>query len=86
MYKKVLFSLATLFFLWLEAKAQVTPPCPNPPPAGGTSCNSTCVYCDFNGYSGTSGGTASTSNVICGQIVVHNDQWLGFIANSPSII
>ncbi|MBK8429342.1 MAG: hypothetical protein IPL27_26825 [Lewinellaceae bacterium] len=85
MYKKVLFSLATLLFLWLEAKAQVTPPCPNPPPAGGTSCNSTCVYCDFNGYSGTSGGTASTSNVICGQIVVHNDQWLGFIANSPSM-
>jgi|GEM_PF-374829 len=85
MYKKVLFSLATLLFLWLEAKAQVTPPCSNPPPPGSTSCNTTCVYCDFNGYMGTSGGTASTSINVCGQILVHNDQWLGFVANSTSM-
>jgi PKD-like domain len=85
MHKKVLVSLVTLLFFWLEVKSQITPPCANPPPQGANNCNQTCVYCDFDGYSGISGGTPSTTNVICGQIVIHNDQWLSFVATSPSM-
>ncbi|HOY04530.1 MAG TPA: hypothetical protein PLO67_03945 [Saprospiraceae bacterium] len=85
MHKKVLYSLIGLLFFWLEAKTQVTQPCPNPPPPGGSACNTTCVYCDFDDYSGTSGGTPSSNMLVCGQIVIHNDQWLGFVATSTSM-
>lgn len=85
MHKKLLLTLTACLFFWLEVKSQISNPCPNPPPQGASACNQTCVYCDFDGYMGTSGGTASTGNLICGQIVVHNDQWLGFVATSNSM-
>ncbi len=85
MHKKVLISLLSLLFFWLEAKSQITQPCSNPPPPGASACNQSCVYCDFDGYNGTSGGTPSTGNTICGLITVHNDQWLSFVATSNSM-
>lgn len=56
-----------------------------PPPPGAESCFSTCVYCDFNGYTGTNNGTPSGGNQVCGQISLHNDQWFGFIAGTTDI-
>ena len=86
MQKQVLYTLAFLLFYSIQAYAQ-TPPCSNPPPLGGTSCASTCVYCDFDGYSSntSNGGGPSISATVCGNIVVHNDQWLGFVATEPSM-
>ncbi|MFN4257062.1 MAG: hypothetical protein ACK4Q5_18840, partial [Saprospiraceae bacterium] len=77
--------LFVLSFVWLSAQAQFTPPCPVPPPPGAESCFSTCVYCNFDGYSGTNNGTPSGGAPVCGIIGLHNDQWFGFIAGSTSI-
>jgi Secretion system C-terminal sorting domain/PKD-like domain len=63
------------------------------PPCGGTpnqirpaeSCPEACVYCDFNGYMGTTGGYAPNGippGGFCSMI--QNDQWLGFIAGATS--
>jgi hypothetical protein len=79
-YLFVIFSLApiTLF-------AQVTPPCGTPPPPGAEACQTTCVYCDFDGYMGINNGTPSGGDVVCGSIFIHNDQWFGFVAGSDFI-
>jgi hypothetical protein len=63
------------------------------PPCGGTpanispaeSCPEACIYCDFNGYMGTTGGYVSNGippGGFCSMI--QNDQWLGFIAGAAS--
>jgi hypothetical protein len=65
--------------------AQVTPPCPTPPPPGAESCPATCVYCNFDGYMGVNSGTPSGGDVVCGQIFIHNDQWFGFVAGTECI-
>ena len=85
MNKRLLILPALLHFFQLYLNAQVTPPCPVPPPPGAESCASTCVYCDFDGYMGTNSGTPSGGNIVCGQISIHNDQWFGFVAGTESI-
>lgn len=85
MGKKLLLSLLVLVATYLQMKAQVTPPCGNPPPPGANSCTTTCVYCDFDGYMGINNGPPSGGNVVCGQISIHNDQWFGFVAGSTTI-
>lgn len=69
----------------LKIQAQVTPPCSSPPPPGAESCQTSCVYCDFDGYMGINNGTPSGGNVVCGLISIHNDQWFGFVAGSTEI-
>ena len=68
-----------------QIKAQVAPPCPNPPPPGAEACNTACVYCNFDGYTGINNGTPSGGAPVCGQITLHNDQWFGFVAGTESI-
>ncbi|MBL7826952.1 MAG: hypothetical protein JNJ57_10005, partial [Saprospiraceae bacterium] len=46
---------------------------------------SSCVYCDFDGYMGINNGTPSGGNIVCGQISLHNDQWFGFIPQTSSV-
>lgn len=80
-------TLLSCFFLVLFTQGlfSQTPTCPLPPPPGAESCSNTCVYCDLDDYTGINNGTPSGGNTVCGQIVLHNDQWFGFIAGSPSI-
>lgn len=82
--KLLLFSFLLILFQQV-VKAQVTPQCSNPPPPGAESCQTTCVYCDFDGYMGINNGTPSGGNTVCGQIFLHNDQWFGFVAGTDCI-
>ena len=81
--------LSLLFALLLafqkKTDAQITPSCAVPPPPGAESCATTCVYCDFNGYTGTNSGTPSGGNTVCGEIFLHNDQWFGFVAGTSCL-
>lgn len=86
MNQKLLLALGFQILFFLKVSAQVTPPCPTPPPPGAESCQSTCVYCDFDGYMGINNGSPSGGNVVCGQISIHNDQWFGFVAGTESIL
>lgn len=53
------------------------------PPA--ESCYETCIYCDFNGYTGSTAGYVSNGIPIGGFCsMVQNDQWLGFIAGADT--
>lgn len=83
---KLLFVLSLHLLFLLQVSAQVTPPCPTPPPPGAEACQTTCVYCDFDGYMGINNGTPSGGNTVCGQISIHNDQWFGFVAGTESIV
>ncbi|MCB9354963.1 MAG: hypothetical protein H6575_10400 [Lewinellaceae bacterium] len=81
----LLILFATLHLCHQTLQAQVTPPCPTPPPPGAPACASTCVYCNFDGYMGNNAGFPSGGNTVCGQITIHNDQWFGFVAGTESI-
>ncbi|MFN0035110.1 MAG: hypothetical protein ACKVUS_08590, partial [Saprospiraceae bacterium] len=85
MNKKLLLLLSVFALAWGQTTAQVSPPCPVPPPPGAENCQSSCVYCDFDGYTGINNGTPSGGNTVCGAIALHNDQWFGFTAGSESI-
>ncbi|HAD13248.1 MAG TPA: hypothetical protein DCF33_12525 [Saprospirales bacterium] len=86
MKQQKLLSLVYLFTMsWSFLQAQITPTCPFPEPPGAETCSQTCVYCNLDGYQGTNNGTPSGGNTVCGQIVLHNDQWFGFTAGSSSI-
>ncbi len=69
----------------LASQAQIAPPCGNPPPPGAENCQTACVYCDFDGYTGINNGTPSGGNTVCGAIALHNDQWFGFVAGTDFI-
>lgn len=82
MVKKLLALTLLLVAAW-ASKAQLPPPCPanDSPPAD--FCSDICIYCNFNGYMGTSTGyTGQTPPGFCGTI--ENEQWLGFIAGAPA--
>jgi hypothetical protein len=85
MGKKLLLSVFMVLVALLQIKAQVAPPCPNPPPPGAEACNTACVYCNFDGYMGINNGSPSGGNTVCGQIAIHNDQWFGFVAGTDCI-
>lgn len=68
-----------------KTNAQITPTCGVPPPPGAESCQTSCVYCEFDGYMGINNGTPSGGNQVCGLITLHNDQWFGFVAASTCI-
>ncbi len=82
---RLLLAFALLLIFQKKTDAQITPSCAVPPPPGAESCATTCVYCDFNGYTGSNSGTASGGNTVCGEIFLHNDQWFGFVAGTPCI-
>lgn len=72
--------LAALPFLTL---AQVAGPCPSSSAPPADICTQGCVFCDFNGYTGsTVGYTPSFIPGFCGTI--ENDQWIGFVAGNTS--
>lgn len=79
--KKLIF-LVVLTTTALTASAQLPPPCaPGQPPAD--ACSGACIYCNFNGYSGSTNNYGPDgANGFCGSI--ENDQWLGFIAGASS--
>lgn len=80
MVKKLLL-LCVLLQTALSLKAQVPDPCPSNDFPASDICEQTCIYCNFNGYSGTTSGyTGQTPNGFCGTI--ENEQWLGFIAGA----
>lgn len=85
MKKKLLLLLAFFALALGQMTAQVNPACPTPPPPGAENCQTSCVYCDFDGYTGINNGTPSGGNTVCGSIAIHNDQWFGFTAGSTSI-
>lgn len=78
MLKKLLFGLIML--LWgASLYAQVPPDC------GGTimpaeNCQSACINCNFNGYTGSTDGWSPDAEPIDWCSDIQNDQWLGFIA------
>lgn len=82
MVKKLLllfFLLQSSMSLW----AQVPDPCPDNSTPASDICSQTCIYCNFNGYQGTTAGyTGQTPPGFCGTI--ENEQWLGFIAGAPA--
>ena len=81
--------LLTFFFCILffqNILAQLPQACPSPPPPGAENCQDACIVCSgLDGFTGTNNGTPSGGNTICGQIAVHNDQWMGFVAGNDSI-
>lgn len=79
--KKLIFLVAFTATAF-TAKAQLPPPCP-PGQAPADDCSDACIYCNFNGYSGsTNNYTPDGANGFCGSI--ENNQWLGFIAGAGS--
>ncbi len=69
-----------LFLLFNHALAQVVPTCP-PGQKPAETCKTACVYCDINGYTGSTVGYKKDNlqPVDC-CIYFDNDQWLGFVA------
>lgn len=82
MVKKLL-NLIMLLLCSQLLMAQIPDPCPSNDEPASDFCETTCIYCNFNGYSGTSAGyTGQTPpGGFCGTI--ENEQWLGFIAGAP---
>jgi hypothetical protein len=72
-------------FIRFEINAQEGNACGMPPPPGGESCTSSCVYCDFDGYMGINNGTPSGGASGCPGISIHNDQWFGFTAGTTEL-
>lgn len=82
MVKKLLALTMLLLAAW-GLKAQLPPPCPSNTTPAADLCSDICIYCNFNGYMGSSAGyTGQTPPGFCGTI--ENEQWLGFIAGSPA--
>lgn len=80
MVKKLLVLTSLLLFV-LEVKAQLPPPCPANDFPAADLCSDICIYCNFNGYMGTTNGySGQTPPGFCGTI--ENEQWLGFIAGA----
>lgn len=65
--------------------AQNPVPCGPGGPFFASECATACVSCQVDGLTGINNDFASNGNVICGQIVPHNDVWLAFIAGSTSL-
>jgi hypothetical protein len=64
-------------------KAPLAPPCPTAVFPATDFCGDACVFCNFSGYSGTTGGyTAGSAPGFCG--ILDNDQWIGFVASAPT--
>ncbi|MBK9338687.1 MAG: gliding motility-associated C-terminal domain-containing protein [Lewinellaceae bacterium] len=83
MQKKLLALMLLLLAAW-GMKAQLPPPCPanDYPPAD--LCSDICIYCNFNGITGNTGGyTGQTPpGGFCSGI--QNELWLGFIAGAAA--
>ncbi len=77
MQKHILFFIITLFSNPLSAQLVATCP-PGQSPA--ENCDDACVFCDINGYVGSTVGYQGTHTITCGCIYIDNDQWLAFVA------
>ncbi len=85
MIRSALYTLLTTAITCLSAHAQITPACPNSSVPGSSLCESSCVLCNIDGYTGINNGTSPNGDNICGQIVLQNPNWYGFIAGSSEI-
>lgn len=80
MVKKLLV-LTSMLLIVFELKAQLPPPCPTNDYPAADLCDNICIYCNFNGYMGsTAGYSGQTPPGFCGTI--ENEQWFGFIAGA----
>jgi hypothetical protein len=80
MVKKLLL-LCILLQSSLSLMAQVPDPCPANDTPAADNCNEACIYCNFNGYTGTTSPySQGFAPGFCGTI--ENEQWLGFIAGA----
>jgi hypothetical protein len=78
---KRLLVLLLLFAASWGLKAQLPDPCPENDTPAADFCSDICIYCNFNGYMGSSFGyTGQTPPGFCGTI--ENEQWFGFIAGA----
>ena len=85
MIKNLLFLLLLAIFALNTGYAQEGQPCPDPPPPGSTACQTSCVFCDFNGLMSDNYFPPSGGNSGCPSISLHNDAWYGFIAGTSQI-
>lgn len=85
MHQKLLLLILAILLFGFSAFAQVAPPCPSNTFPGAESCQNACVYCNFDGYTGTNNGTPSGGTANGCPITLHNDQWFGFVAGTESI-
>ena len=61
------------------------PVCENPNQPAADDCEDACLFCPFDGYDGTTVGYTPDVGIngFCG--VLHNDQWIGFVAGDSSV-
>ncbi|MBL7803641.1 MAG: T9SS type A sorting domain-containing protein [Saprospiraceae bacterium] len=61
------------------------PVCENPNQPAADDCKDACLFCPFDGYDGTTVGYTPDVGIngFCG--VLHNDQWIGFVAGDSSV-
>lgn len=65
------------------ANEPLLPPCPSAAHPAADLCEDICVYCNFNGYTGTTAGySGQVPPGFCGTI--ENEQWIGFTAGTPA--
>ncbi len=80
---KYIFLLVFLLQIILKTNAQIPVACNGTAP--GIACESVCISCNFDGYSGsTIGYPTSLATEFCG--TVENAQWLGFIAGATDAV
>ncbi|MBC7773940.1 MAG: hypothetical protein H7246_00775, partial [Phycisphaerae bacterium] len=77
MQKHILLFITLLFSNLMLA--QLVPTCP-PGQKPAETCAGACVYCDINGFVGSTVGYQAVNTVACGCMYVDNDQWLAFVA------
>lgn len=64
-----------------QGSGVLPPPCPSNDYPGADLCSDICIFCNFNGYTGTTVGYSSqTPPGFCGTI--ENEQWFGFVAGA----
>ena len=66
-----------------DLQSNLPPPCPSNDFPAADLCSDVCIFCNFNGYQGTTiGFSGQTPPAFCGTI--ENEQWLGFVAGATA--
>lgn len=83
MIKPLLTGLIVLL-AYSVAWAQLPDECPGGATVPAETCETACINCNFNGYTGSTGGFAGDPEPLGWCSDIQNDQWLGFIAGGTS--